>query len=730
MLHGRGEQGKICTSCDEGFTEPMLEFSDIFPDLLAQTRASGWMTNVPGYVLGLSRGSGLGKSVIGLGFTDSLGNRFATTVNDFDRAEWILHDGVAFGSQQVSFGGLDLVVDWAVDDLDIGSSFSIRVSGGIPAHIIPVLFFEEIIVERSDDGSVILQDHLGAVWTVATSVESYTGIVTAIGDGSKRYSSPSTIAGFTRDVAATVANNYFVPKPSCVSPGQSVSFLFFKDVDRLELRIAPLTGENVTPTFPESVFESRKEAFKSKGSDVWTRRAISNLFGSLGRFTGDVVINDPARLVTIRSTNLDMTSIGPSRSKFPRPFLWDDGFHLLAIDTVNRPLAVEIVTSWLRAQSVTRQGGWIPRELALSLRDKAAIPPEFLAQNPLIANPTTLTFVIRRWMREGILNTTARTKISAHLIRWYTHLEKFLKSDYSHGTCFRWKDRSSAHCLSSGLDDYPRGYTVNKDECHLDLHMWLMMLVDTIHLLGKDWSHVYSDLKKSLFTIFKVQGQDMLSDYMGTQYSGSLPWRKDGRCGPGSMCSPDRPCCDRFATCRADFVCTCPDCKMSLFEQRDMHSPHSGYVTLFPLILGRLDPDNHKSFIVSIVEVIENKLMCPFGVMSLAKSDPFFGKEENYWRGNVWANLNLLTVGALRGYGKRFEQTDSELASWMVNLADRISTGWKSAMQAAWTKSRSPREYLNPETGEGGGALPFAGWTAAAMVLIDCDDFWTSAIGI
>lgn len=37
----------------------------------------------------------------------------------------------------------------------------------------------------------------------------------------------------------------------------------------------------------------------------------------------------------------------------------------------------------------------------------------------------------------------------------------------------------------------------------------------------------------------------------------------------------------------------------------------------------------------------------PFGLRSLSKSDPYFGKGEDYWRGHIWVNLNYLVLRAL-----------------------------------------------------------------------------------
>ena len=69
-------------------------------------------------------------------------------------------------------------------------------------------------------------------------------------------------------------------------------------------------------------------------------------------------------------------------------------------------------------------------------------------------------------------------KAFPRLTRWYAWLERSQRSDHR-ASCFRWKGRTAAHCLASGLDDYPRGLYVNSDECHLDLHSWMLFFART-----------------------------------------------------------------------------------------------------------------------------------------------------------------------------------------------------------------------------------------------------------
>lgn len=45
----------------------------------------------------------------------------------------------------------------------------------------------------------------------------------------------------------------------------------------------------------------------------------------------------------------------------------------------------------------------------------------------------------------------------------------------------------------------------------------------------------------------------------------------------------------------------------------------------------------------AMLDLIESPgLWTPWGLRSLSSADPSFGQDENYWRGNIWINMNFL----------------------------------------------------------------------------------------
>jgi mannosyl-oligosaccharide glucosidase len=162
-----------------------------------------------------------------------------------------------------------------------------------------------------------------------------------------------------------------------------------------------------------------------------------------------------------------------------------------------------------------------------------------------------------------------------------------------------------------------------------------------------------------------------------------------------------------------------------------IYSPHTGYVNLFPLLLGLLDPETDIEIIRGTFDLIQSELVSPFGLMSLSPNDSNFGQDENYWRGNIWANMNLLAVGSLAYYGKKMVKIDPTLSANMLETSIKLKSGWLQYAIAAWEASGGPREYLKPLTGEGGGVYPFAGWTTASIVILlkdDQEDWWEKSI--
>lgn len=78
-------------------------------------------------------------------------------------------------------------------------------------------------------------------------------------------------------------------------------------------------------------------------------------------------------------------------------------------------------------------------------------------------------------------------------------------------------------------------------------------------------------------------------------------------------------------------------------------SPHLGYLNVFPLAMGMIDPSN-ETLIEAQVRYMTNEsyIWTEYGLRSLSVNDDFFGKDLNYWRGPIWINVHYMLLRSLK----------------------------------------------------------------------------------
>ncbi|CAM9798353.1 unnamed protein product, partial [Phaeothamnion confervicola] len=220
----------------------------------------------------------------------------------------------------------------------------------------------------------------------------------------------------------------------------------------------------------------------------------------------------------------------PSRSFFPRGFLWDEGFHQLLVSAWDPAISVDVLGHWLGllhvhgsngsagAAGVTCPGGWIPREQILGEVARRRVPVEFMAQDISVANPPTLLLLAERLLDSlGSDNATSVTNLTSlagfaaaargdsgsggsensmaplvlqflssaapaldRWIQWLLHTQRPEGQPPPLGA-FQWRGRDPAEAklnpitLASGLDDFPRASHPSPEEHHVDLLCWMAM---------------------------------------------------------------------------------------------------------------------------------------------------------------------------------------------------------------------------------------------------------------
>ncbi|CAN0531665.1 unnamed protein product, partial [Ectocarpus sp. 8 AP-2014] len=121
------------------------------------------------------------------------------------------------------------------------------------------------------------------------------------------------------------------------------------------------------------------------------KAALSNMLGGMGYFTGRSEVRGAGRDGGNEvSFETSLFTAVPSRSFFPRGFLWDEGFHQLLVSAWDRTTSVDVLGHWLSVMHVHDtagevagmgcSGGWLPREQILGEEARRRVPEAFMAQ--------------------------------------------------------------------------------------------------------------------------------------------------------------------------------------------------------------------------------------------------------------------------------------------------------------------------------------------------------------
>jgi hypothetical protein len=280
-----------------------LDFQDIVPDLLDKTRAVRWGSNIPAYILGLSRGSGS----IGLGVSDMSGIYGSFMADDCKVIEWMDHDGVNFGSQY--FVPKDeegpVFAQWVADShQDTGVHARVlraRRTTNKQSLVFLVLEGFEVNPKPDKDGKIsewFLTDKRDKTsWVLTTSVRTESNRISRIystGGEPTSWMSPSSMLRGIRDNVKSTAD-MSIPRANVNVVYERIAplvFIFFNVFNEnfFDYSITTATSPRDGPTFPESVLTDLSASWRSRVSlPEYGRRALSNLFGNLGRFEGNLV---------------------------------------------------------------------------------------------------------------------------------------------------------------------------------------------------------------------------------------------------------------------------------------------------------------------------------------------------------------------------------------------------------------------------------------------------------
>ncbi|PAA92831.1 hypothetical protein BOX15_Mlig018855g3, partial [Macrostomum lignano] len=472
--------------------------------------------------------------------------------------------------------------------------------------------------------------------------------------------------------------------------------------------------------FNRSLAQKFGATVANEKSSGFVRSALSNMLGGIGYFYGSSIVNSPETETTAAYWPAALFSATPSRSFFPRGFLWDEGFHNLLIGQFDPEISRDILAHWLDLMNVN---GWIPREQILGFEAKAKVPDEFVVQPDTNANPPTLFLAVEQLLpyltRDGAGKADKEflRRLYPRLATWYAFFNT-TQAGLLPGT-YRWRGRDSNKVhqlnpltLSSGLDDYPRASHPTDEERHLDLLCWMAMASRVMAQIGfavdaPDWrkfSATWESLRAESH-LDKYHWSEQLASYYDYGLHSErvrLERPQPPKLKPGQPPPQTPPKKIR----RVDV------------EPRLGHVPGFGYVSLFPMLMRLLQPGSPRLGKI-LTDLADPKLLwTAYGLRSLSPQSSMYNRHNTeddppYWRGAIWINANYLAVTALRHYASQ-PGPHRETAA---QLAERLRTAVFNNVMKEWDSTGFLWEQYEDRTGRGQRTHPFCGWTALAALL-------------
>lgn len=178
----------------------------------------------------------------------------------------------------------------------------------------------------------------------------------------KRKAFKFTNFSYSLDIAYTQEN-----KQSISENKNSMPTLIGNNFDLVYNEYSSKFQQKFQKCFPITMNENTDE--KQSLLD-FAKVTFSNLAGSIGYFYGYSLVRDDNENLDNDLSKVDirnavkywkaglLTAV-PSRSQFPRGFLWDDGFHGLMLTSWSIELQLNILGHWM---DLLNYEGWIPRE--------------------------------------------------------------------------------------------------------------------------------------------------------------------------------------------------------------------------------------------------------------------------------------------------------------------------------------------------------------------------------
>ncbi|KAK3911299.1 Mannosyl-oligosaccharide glucosidase [Frankliniella fusca] len=460
---------------------------------------------------------------------------------------------------------------------------------------------------------------------------------------------------------------------------------------------------------------------KEKGFDEsmqeFAKAAFSNMIGGVAYFYGSSLVQSIHNPTPVPYWKAPLYTAVPSRSFFPRGFLWDEGFHALLLLEWDREITLDIMCHWFDLMNIQ---GWIPREQILGAEALAKVPEEFVVQHNQNANPPTFFLTLQQILRKHKNEIIANPDYLDSLERLYPRLRAWFSwfNTTQIGTVpttYRWRGRDpdtlkflNPKTLTSGLDDYPRASHPTSLERHIDLRCWMALGAQVLSELSDLLGH---NGEKFRNTYLSLSDQNIMDE---------LHWsEKKSRYADYGLHTDAVTLLKPSAAPRAEYNNNEFIRVVLMDPEYGFVDAQFGYINLFPFLLQILEPNS--KHLEKVLNDIRNPslLWTQYGLRSLSPNSPLYLKRNTehdppYWRGQIWINMNYLACRALYHYAN-VEGPHSKLAG---EIYARLRNNLIKNLYKEFVRTGFLWENYDDRTGEGKGCHPFNGWTALVTLIM------------
>ncbi|KAL4859841.1 Mannosyl-oligosaccharide glucosidase GCS1 [Chlorella vulgaris] len=486
-------------------------------------------------------------------------------------------------------------------------------------------------------------------------------------------------------------------------------------------------------TFGTAAGSTSIPAVSSGTAATVARAALSNMLGGIGYFFGHSLVRTTqqqhSKVVqrTAKLWDTALYSAVPSRSFFPRGFLWDEGFHQLLIRRWDAAISRDILGHWF---DLMNSQGWIAREQILGEEARARVPAEYVQQAPDAANPPTFFLLLSdmsqrvaaaakagEWDAADLADAEFLKAAWPRLRAWYMWFNSTQAGPVPGS--YRWRGREGSSqrelnpkTLTSGLDDAPRASHPSDDERHLDLRCWMALATRALAVIGSNLGLPSKQVQPFFDSAAWLEDFDQLNALHWDEASGEYrDWGSHTE--DMALQQPTATLSDgrQVPVGEMQRVQTGQPPRLQLV-------PQFGYIGLFPLLMRLIPPSSPVLGRQLLLLRDTNRLWTDHGLRSLSQSASLYQQRNTehdppYWRGAIWINVNYVAVQALQHYGslagpyqlraaKLHQELRRNLVQNIVKEYDRTGYLW---------------EQYDDITGQGKGSHPFTGWTALLALM-------------